>query len=301
MHFHGTNTARSVLLGTFRIGPSSKGWQTATKACLPGSPNGMGGGTATLKRGSGKVTSDACSFHKGKAIEVMLVSCIKKTQLLRAARGPAAWDKKHPLGYLLKGSATRVYQREFADFLDDVMQHDALPVTQGCWLFVSKKGSMMGMPAADLRHIDLHHHPVTGIQGHHGRSTQTHEKGDDSCASPHPLDTYVDGVRHGIEKGVPASANNVESRINKRMKTKTGCARRMVDLLPVIVDVASEVCAECAGNHQYSVLPDFFGECRSTSSRKSSTAGRAGKIKTGRNFRKMFRRAEDVARTIPRR
>ena len=119
---------------------------------------------------------------------------------------------------------------------------------------------------------------------------------DDSCALPHPLDTYVDGVRHGIEKGVPASANNVESRINKRMKTKTGCARRMVDLLPVIVDVASEVCAECAGNHQYSVLPDFFGECRSTSSRKSSTAGRAGKIKTGRNFRKMFRTAEDVAR-----
>ena len=273
-----------------------KGVADGDKGMFTGVTNGMGGGTATLKRGPGKVTSDACSFHKGNAIEVMLVCSIKKTQLLRAARGEAAWDKKHPLGYLLKGSATRVYQREFADFLDDVMQHDALPVTQGCWLFVSKKGSLMGMPASDLCHVDLHHHPVTGIQGHHGRSTQTHEKGDDSCALPHPLDTYVDGVRHGIEKGVPASANNVESRINKRMKTKTGCARRMVDLLPVIVDVASEVCAECAGNHQYSVLPDFFGECRSTSSRKSSTAGRAGKIKTGRNFRKMFRTAEDVAR-----
>lgn len=264
-------------------------------AMFPGVANGMGGGTARINRAKREVTSDACSFHKGKAIESMLVTCIQKTKILRTNCGKVKWDKKHPLGYLLEPKASRVYQKEFADFLDDVMQHDALPVTQGCWLFVKRKARSMGMPSTDIAHINTHHHPETGRQGHHGRSTQRHEKAEDCSTPPHPLDTFVNGVRYGLEKGVPSSANNVESRINKRMKRRAGYARRMVELLPVIVEVASEVTNECAGYHQYSVLPDYLGECRSTSNYKAATAGRAGKATTGRNFRQMFRRAMDVA------
>jgi hypothetical protein len=271
-----------------------KGVADGDLVMFTGVADGMGGGAARDNRGTAKVSSDACSFHKGKRIGAMFITFLRETQLLRKKKGVKEWDALHPLGYLLNGSPGSVYQREFGDFLDDVMQHDALPVTQGCWHYVHEKCRAMGVSEEDLRHLDLHHHPATGMQGHHGRSSQTYEMAAGASEQPHPLESVVNGQRHMAEKGVVSSANNLESRINKRFKKAAGSAHPMVTLVPILIEEASVVCSECAAEHQYSTLPDFLGQCDSTSS-DGPTAGRWGKDPTGRNFRAMFKEAMNIA------
>jgi len=283
---------------SFKRNPSERGYFKGVAdgdlVMFTGVADGMGGGAARDTRGTEKVSSDACSFHKGKRIGLMFIHFLRVTQTLRKTRGVEEWDAAHPLGYLLTGSPATVFQREFGDFLDDVMQHDALPVTQGCWHYVHEKCRAMGVAEEELCHLDHYHHPVTGIQGHHGRSTQTYEMAEGASEQQHPLESVVDGQRHMVEKGVVSSANNLEGRINKRLKKAAGRAHPMVTLVPILIEEASVVCSECAAEHQYSTLPDFLGQCDSTTS-DGPTAGRWGKDPTGRNFRSMFKEAMAVA------
>ena len=273
-----------------------KGMTDGDRPMLAGVGDGLGEGKARQNRAATVVTNDACSFHKGKTIKQMVKEFVKKAQVLRKVDA-ILWDRTHALGYRLDTKGC-VYQREFGDLLDDVMQHDMQSVQLLTWGFVLEKCRLMGLDGDDIEHLDYHHHPVHGKQGHHGRSSQTHELADDAddldANSPrHPLETTLEGERRGQQKGEAPSANNVEARINLRLKTWLQHSRHMGDLVGLIIEEASRVGTECAGKHQYSTLPDCFGQCPSTTSVKQT--GRHGKVKTSRDFRTMFQRAMTIA------
>ena len=135
---------------------------------------GLGDGLAQDNRNGIPTTNNACSFHKGKNIEGMFTDILTRAKMLRSLN-EAEWDRTWGLGSILSNAPRNIYQQEFGGLFDVVMQHDSLPVTLGVWELYREKGTHMGLAMSALDHLDLHHHPVNGRQGHHGRSSQRRE------------------------------------------------------------------------------------------------------------------------------
>lgn len=258
-----------------------------------GTVGGMGAGLALQNRSGVLQANDACSFHKGKSIKQMFTGFLRDAKLLRAQDQPK-WDREFGMGYLLPRAADRVFQEECGDILDGVMQHDCRPVVLGLWEHLRVKTSLMGVSAKNFARLEKHHHPVTGIQGHHGRASQTHELALYENAVRSILNTEVNGVLCGQEKGKVSSANNLEARINKALKKLLKASMRMEDFFPAVTSAFSGLTTQYAAYLQYSILPDYFGLCASTTHCGSS--GRKGNEGTGRNFSAMFRAAKATAR-----
>ena len=253
---------------------------------------GMGGGLALRNRSGVLQANDACSFHKGKSIKKMFTGFLRDAKLLRNA-DQKRWDREHGMGYLLPRPADTVFEAECGDLLDVCMQHDCLPVVLCAWDHLRAKTALMGLPKSNFDRLDKYHHPVEGIQGHHGRSSQRHELALYASAVRSVLDTEINGVLYGQEKGKVSSANNVEARINKSLKALLKCSLRMEDFFPEVTSAFSALTAQYAQYLQYSILPDYFGLCASTT--HCGKTGRKGNEPTGRNFVDMFNSAKDAA------
>ena len=260
---------------------------------------GMGDGLALQNRSGVLQANDACSFHKGKSIKLIFLRILKDAKLLRS-QDETKWDREHGMGYLFntgKGDTRtaidRVFQAECGDLLDGCMQHDCLPVVQCLWDHLRAKSALMGVSKAEFDRLSKNHHPVTGNKGHHGRATQTHELALYANAVRSVIETEVNGVRYGQEKGKVSSANNLEGRINKSLKKLLKSSMRMEDFFPVVVAAFSGLTAQYAQKLQFSILPDFFGLCASTT--HGALSGRVGNEATGRNFSAMFKSAMAIA------
>ena len=258
-----------------------------------GTLDGMGDGLALRNRSGVLQANDACSFHKGKSIKQMFTGFLRDAKLLRAEDQPR-WDREHGMGYLLPRPADIVFEAECGDLLDVCMQHDCLPVVLCVWDHLRAKTALMGVPKHKFEHLNKHHHPVDGLQGHHGRASQRHELALYANAVRSIIDTEVNGVLYGQEKGKVSSANGLESRINKSLKALLKCSLRMEDFFPEVTFAFSALTAQYAQYLQYSILPDFFGLCASTT--HCGKTGRKGNEPTGRNFVDMFRSAMSAAR-----
>ena len=268
------------------------GMTDGDRAMFPGTAKGMGDGKALDNRNGVGTTNDACSFHKGKNIEGMFTDIIQKAKLLR--EGDAAkWDRTWGLGSIMSQPPRNVYQKAFGDMHDLVMQHDSLPVALGLWELCRQKGTLMGIVVDQLDHLDLHHHPVNGRQGHHGRSMQRREVAVDHVVGAYSLGDMMNGEWYEVDKGTNSSANNIEARVNAALKRALGHAMRLDDLLPALSDAFTDVGLKCCGELQYSFFPDFFGQCPGTTHRKKS--GRFNHAKTGRDFRNYFKNGEEAA------
>ena len=259
---------------------------------LQGTARALGGGHALDNRNGVATTNDACSFHKGKNIEGMFTDIISKAKQLRSA-DEARWDRIWGLGSMMSQAPRNVYQKEYGDLFDVVMQHDSLPVALGVWSLCRQKGKLMGILVGDLDHLDVHHHPVHGRQGHHGRSSQRREVAADHVVGAYSLGEMMNGEWYEVDKGTNSSANNLEARVNAALKRALGHAMNIDDLLPALSEGFTDVSMKCCGELQYSFFPDFFGQCPGTSHRKKS--GRCGHAKTGREFRKYFQDAHAAA------
>jgi len=129
------------------------------RGMLNGMAKGLGGGHALDNRNGVATSNDACSFHKGKNIEGMFTDIISKAKQLRSADA-ARWDRTWGLGSIMSQAPRNVYQKEFGDLHDVVMQHDSLPVALGVWTLCRQKGKHMGILVGDLDRLDVHHHPA---------------------------------------------------------------------------------------------------------------------------------------------
>ena len=265
------------------------GMTDGDRPMFQGVVNGLGDGLAQDNRNGIPTTNNACSFHKGKNIEGMFTDILTRAKMLRSLN-EAEWDRTWGLGSILSNAPRNIYQQEFGGLFDVVMQHDSLPVTLGVWELYREKGTHMGLAMSALDHLDLHHHPVNGRQGHHGRSSQRREVALGHVVGEYSLGGFSNGEWYEVDKGTTSSANSLEARINAALKRLLGHAMRLDDLLPALSEGFSEVCLKCCGELQYSCFPDFLGQCPGTTHKKKS--GRAGSTKTGRDFRTYFHSAE---------
>jgi filamentous hemagglutinin family protein len=166
------------------------------QATWHGTLAGMGEGLALQNRSGVLQGNGSCSFHKGESTKQMFTGFLRDAKLLRSQNQPQ-WDRAHGMGHLLPRPAECVFQAECGGLLDGRMQHDCRPVALCLWAHLRAKTAPVGVPKANFDRLGKYHHPVSGIQGHHGRASQTHELALHANAVRSVIDAQVKGVLCG--------------------------------------------------------------------------------------------------------
>ena len=229
---------------------------------------------------------DACSFHLWQNLESMVNRDIKAAQT-RRKENLDWWDATYSGGQFLDEDQYKPsFQSIFGDWMDVSMQHDVVGIADLAWNLALDEASLMGMEDCTER-WNTHHKPSGGRQGVWGRSTHTYDTGS-ACQTPtHPLATVVSGgVVLMQNKGTVSSSASLESRINKGIKKGCGASLQMGALCTSIDLVMKDLSRESA-NLGFSLLPDFYGKCKSLSSSRS--VGRPNRTTTRKDFRHIFK------------
>lgn len=259
----------------------------------------MGNGTATANRGGVPSGPLGCGYHTDKSVMQMVGEVVRHAKARRLEHGPKLWDRKHPGGSLLgTGKVIKGGPYEnYGSLFDEVLQHDVTAVQLQCFDLMLVKGSFMGVAVAPkgTAHLTKWHHPETGRCGPYGRCRHIYEVCGTEVLAAHPLHTIVNGQVCGQNKGTVSSTGALEARVNERLAQALGVSQKIGDVLSDIANCMRAVTCECMHEHGFSTLPDWLGLQETTRTYKNKEVGRAGKKKTGRDFRRYFDNAIDLA------
>ena len=209
-----------------------------------------------------------CDWHKGQNLKKEGEGLLSLAQNDRIRRGQVEYDDMHKLGSIFgnESGSYRKFNTLFGPLLHVVRRHESERVVELFWNLFTEKASGCGMFVFPNSYEKLHHYK-TGTSGRYG------------------MCTFVSEITGRVKYGCGVTANSIEARANKNIKSALGTKLGFVVMHAIVKKSCSSQCRQTC-HLRYSLRQACHGDCRKIYDRREYT--QYGENPFGANWRQQW-------------